>query len=224
MSDVEITELQLRGDKLLIRGKRMGLLYNATSKKFERIYRLKAPPLRREAVEEMRITLEGNNKSSFDDWAKTLAGVFISEEHIPEIAPEYWRTFLKSRALQLAANTVEHDDENSVPTVASESDTVRDDNRGLRVGKGITPPRQISFPEPSYAGPARANRIQGRVVLRMLVDAMGIPQEIWLVKPLGFGLDEKAIEAVERWRFKPAEKEGKPVAVQISVDVNFRLY
>jgi TonB family protein len=61
-------------------------------------------------------------------------------------------------------------------------------------------------------------------VLWLVVGADGKPREIRVQRTLGLGLDEKAIEAVKTWRFEPALKDGKPVAVQINVEVSFRLY
>lgn len=60
--------------------------------------------------------------------------------------------------------------------------------------------------------------------MRIVVDANGIPQDIRVTRPLGMGLDEKAMEAVRQWRFKPAMKDGAPVAVAINVEISFRLY
>jgi len=57
-----------------------------------------------------------------------------------------------------------------------------------------------------------------------VVGADGIPRDIRIAKPAGMGLDEQAVKAVQRWRFDPAKKDGNPVAVQINVEVNFRLY
>jgi periplasmic protein TonB len=61
-------------------------------------------------------------------------------------------------------------------------------------------------------------------VLWLVVGADGLPREIKVQRTLGLGLDEKAIEAVKQWEFKPAMKDGNPVAVRISVEVNFHLY
>ena len=61
-------------------------------------------------------------------------------------------------------------------------------------------------------------------MLRLIVDSAGHPRDIRVVRGLGFGLDAKAIDAVQQWRFQPAMKDGKPVDVQISVEVDFRLY
>ena len=58
----------------------------------------------------------------------------------------------------------------------------------------------------------------------MIVDARGYPQNPRVIRSLGMGLDEKALEAVQRYRFRPAMKDGKPVAAMISVQVDFRLF
>jgi len=77
-------------------------------------------------------------------------------------------------------------------------------------------------PDPKYSKEARKKKIQGPVVLGLVVGTDGLPHDIHLVKSLGYGLDETAIEGVRRWRFKPATSQGKPVAVAISIEVDFR--
>ena len=62
------------------------------------------------------------------------------------------------------------------------------------------------------------------MTLQLVVAATGLPQDIRITRSLGMGLDEKAIEAVKRWRFEPAKKDGHPVAVLISVEVDFTLH
>lgn len=94
----------------------------------------------------------------------------------------------------------------------------------FRVGGGISAPQAISSPDPGYTEEARTAKKQGTCVLRLIVDSAGHPRDIRVVRGLGFGLDAKAIDAVQQWRFQPAMKDGKPVDVQISVEVDFRLY
>jgi periplasmic protein TonB len=89
---------------------------------------------------------------------------------------------------------------------------------------GVTTPRVIYDPEPAYSDAARSVKMQGMVTLRLIVGADGRPREIRVQKGLGMGLDEKAIAAVESWRFEPSMLNGRPVAVAIQVEVNFRLY
>lgn len=94
----------------------------------------------------------------------------------------------------------------------------------FRVGGGVSAPRIVSDPEPEYSEEARKAKYQGVCVLWLVVGPDGRPRDIRVARSLGLGLDEKAIEAVKNWKFEPAMKDGKPVAVQINVEVNFHLY
>ena len=93
-----------------------------------------------------------------------------------------------------------------------------------RVGGGVTAPRVIYAPDPEFSEEARKAKFQGTVVLWLIVGVDGRTHEIRIQRSLGMGLDEKAIEAIRQWRFDPSRKDGIPVAVQINVEVNFRLY
>jgi protein TonB len=93
-----------------------------------------------------------------------------------------------------------------------------------RVGGGVSAPRAIYAPDPEYSDAARKAKYQGTVVLWVVIDQNGRPRQIKVQRSLGMGLDEKAIEAVRLWKFEPARKDGQPVAVQVNVEVNFRLY
>jgi TonB family protein len=88
----------------------------------------------------------------------------------------------------------------------------------------VSAPRAIYQPDPEYSEEARKAKYQGTVVLWVVVGPDGRSHEIRVQRSLGLGLDEKAVEAVRLWRFEPAKKDGVPVAVQINVEVNFRLY
>jgi len=94
----------------------------------------------------------------------------------------------------------------------------------LRIGRSVKLPQQIFSPDPEYSDLARRNKYQGVCVLSLIVSTEGTTRDIYVVRPLGEGLDEKAIAAVSRWRFKPATKDGAPVAVAINVEVQFRLF
>ncbi len=89
---------------------------------------------------------------------------------------------------------------------------------------GIRPPHVIYSPDPEYSKKALKAKFQGTCVLWLIVGADGNPRDIKVERPLGKGLDEKAIEAVKKWRFEPGTKDGAPVATQIEVEVTFRLY
>jgi TonB family protein len=94
-----------------------------------------------------------------------------------------------------------------------------------QIGGGVSAPVALNSVEAEFSDEARRAKYQGVVLISMIVDANGMPQNPRVVRPLGMGLDEKALEAVRKYRFKPAMKEGKtPVPVMITVEVNFRLY
>ena len=78
--------------------------------------------------------------------------------------------------------------------------------------------------QPDYTDEARRARKEGTVVLSLIVDPSGHARNLKVVSPLGYGLDEKAIEAAKQWRFQPGMKDGKPVYVRIDIDVEFRQY
>jgi len=92
-----------------------------------------------------------------------------------------------------------------------------------RVGGGVTKPDLVYRTEPEYSVEARASKLQGEVMLYLVVDPTGHPINISIMKGLGLGLDEKAVESVLQWRFRPGTKDGAPVAIVATVSVNFRL-
>ncbi|MCI0348948.1 MAG: TonB family protein [Acidobacteriales bacterium] len=93
-----------------------------------------------------------------------------------------------------------------------------------RVGGGVSAPRTLYAPDPEYSEEARKAKYQGVVVLWVVVGPDGRVHDMRVSRPLGLGLDEKALEAVKQWRFEPARKDGQAVAVQVNIEVNFRLY
>lgn len=90
-------------------------------------------------------------------------------------------------------------------------------------GGAVTAPTLVTKVEPDYSEDARKARLQGTVVLRIEVDTHGRAQNISVRQSLGLGLDDRAMEAVKKWRFNPGKVNGRPVAVVAFVEVNFRL-
>ncbi len=89
--------------------------------------------------------------------------------------------------------------------------------------RGVTAPVVIHRVEPDYPDEARKARFQGSVLVYVEVDEQGRIRSVRIEKPAGLGLDEKAIEAVKQWRFRPATRDGRPVAVPARIDVSFHL-
>lgn len=92
-----------------------------------------------------------------------------------------------------------------------------------RVGGGVSAPAVLYKVDPAYTEQARKAKISGTVVLQLVVDASGTARDIKVIRGLGLGLAEKAIEAVNRWKFRPGYKNGQAVSVQATIEVNFRL-
>jgi TonB family protein len=91
------------------------------------------------------------------------------------------------------------------------------------VGGGVTAPALLYKVEPEYSEEARKAKYQGTVVVYAEVDPNGRAMNLRIMQSLGLGLDEKALEAIKKWRFRPGYKDGKPVTVAATIEVNFRL-
>jgi len=94
----------------------------------------------------------------------------------------------------------------------------------MSVGGGVSAPVVVHSVEPEFTAEARAANFQGGVSIQLIVDAQGNPQNVHVIRHLGMGLDDKAIEAVRQYKFKPAMYEGHPVAVQLVIEVDFHLH
>jgi TonB family protein len=93
----------------------------------------------------------------------------------------------------------------------------------FRVGPDVIPPEPIFSPDPDYAEEARQAGFEGTAVLTIIIGTDGLVRRAAVVRALGKGLDEKAVEKVSTWRFKPAVRCGIPVAVEVRVEVEFSL-
>ena len=100
-----------------------------------------------------------------------------------------------------------------------------DTGGGVRqVGGGVSAPIEVYRVEPEFSEEARKAKISGNVLVNLWVDKKGRVTHVSVLKGLGMGLDEKAIEAVKQFRFKPAMEDGKPVTVEMNIDVNFQIF
>jgi len=90
--------------------------------------------------------------------------------------------------------------------------------------QGVSAPTPLATPAPEYSEAARQAGFRGQVRLSLVVDKDGNPRNIHVVDPAGLGLDEASVHAVRQWKFRPGEKEARPVNVQLQVEIGFRLY
>jgi TonB family protein len=93
----------------------------------------------------------------------------------------------------------------------------------IRVGGEVSAPVVLLSRDPEFSDEALRAKYGGVCIVSLIVDEYGMPQNLRVVRKLGYGLDEKAIEAVNHFRFKPAMRNGEPIAVMVSIEINFRL-
>ena len=106
------------------------------------------------------------------------------------------------------------------PTVIVPFDTCK----YLPLGSGIRPPRGSSIVDPKYTDAARRAKINGSVVVAVAINEEGGVDDVKVVRRLGYGLDENAMAAARQGKFTPATKDGRPVAVQLNMEMTFKLY
>jgi len=94
----------------------------------------------------------------------------------------------------------------------------------FKVGGGVSQPQVLFAPDPTFTEEARQAKAAGKVVVYLQVNQEGHPMHVRVVRGLGMGLDEKAVEAVRQYKFKPAMKDGHPVTVEMNVEVNFQIF
>jgi TonB family protein len=92
-----------------------------------------------------------------------------------------------------------------------------------KTGDGVTAPELIYVVEPELTDEAKKAKFMGFVFVNLIVDARGMPQNVHVVRGVGMGLDEKAVETAKQYRFRPAMEDGKPVPVELNVEVNFKV-
>jgi protein TonB len=96
-------------------------------------------------------------------------------------------------------------------------------NGAFTAGHGVSMPVPVHKVEPEYSERARKAKMSGVVLVACVVGADGLPRELQVMRSLGMGLDEKAVDAVSKWRFKPGTRAGHAVAVKAVIEVSFRI-
>src|SRR5262249_3652076 len=96
-------------------------------------------------------------------------------------------------------------------------------NEAITIGPGVTPPTVISRVEPQYTDEARDAKYQGTVVVSATIQKDGTIKVDKVLRELDYGLTEKAVEALQQWKFKPGMRNGEAVAVSLKIEVNFNL-
>ncbi len=196
---VEIKRIRVRREALEIDARRVWFTYDEDSKQLQAH---KGPSV------EIRIQFDPDT-ATMESVLNAMRRVFlVAPEKFEDFVPDYWHEFL-----------VKSTDPRQVITNAK-----RDDASGpWTVGGEVSPPIPLSKPDPSYTPTARKARLQGLLVVYVVVNPEGNVSATRVVKPLGLGLDDQAVATIRTWKFKPGTRGGTPVAVKVLVEVKFRL-
>lgn len=208
LSLLKIKKIKVAKDEIRFEGLRGFSVFNHKTGKFEDAF-YKDP-------EKVRITISADSASLPATDLEELVNRVLPMKLTAGDVPEYWRDFFSGKAPlkpNLEAGAI-------VPGELSEGSPV------YRAGQtgAVTPPKIVLKSEPAYTDEARSFKLQGTMQVNLVVNKHGIPENIQIVKPLGLGLDDEAVRAIQNWRFKPGSLKGVPVATLIDVEVDFRLY
>lgn len=195
-AQLEVEKIELKKGKLILRGPRIVGVYDSKKKTFSKLSR-------EGGKVELDIELDAAQMSE-DAIVGSLENIFLTrKDDMDSLIPDAWRAADFNPTGEEVARVTKD-------AASSEQET--------------SAPRPIHTPDPEYSEEARSQRLQGSLVLWIVVDEKGNVARIRLNQCLGMGLDEQAVRAVSQWKFEPARKNGQLVAVQLNVEVTFHLY
>ena len=215
---LRVEKISFENGAVHIRGQRLFLFYDTGTKQMRDIRSIEKAVWVRDHSK-VEIVLEfGQAQPEMEDVAKLMNQVFLSrDEKLLDVVPEYWTAWLKQGEAYKPPRA-------NVANAKTTKDTADVKSTVAKVGGKISPPRVTHAPDPQFSEPAKKAPYQGTCVLWLIVGEDGHTRDIEIQRALGMGLDEQAVRTVQTWSFEPARKDGQPVAVQINVEINFRLY
>lgn len=199
LAGVNVQKVERRGGSgLELDGVRVAIRYNPDAHEFQR------HPLNDEKV---RILVADAGKDSFEAAFRAIFSIGIDPE-LQRSMPDFWRHYFDAGLGwpqdALTGQTIYALYNQSAP-------------------KNVISPKAEHRADAKYTMFAQRDKVQGTLQLRMVVDATGVPHRIAVARPLGYGLDEQAVEAMAKWRFSPAMLDGRPVASEVVVEQQFAL-
>ena len=215
---VVVKKIELDGDQLRFECKRVIYVF-----KQDRLVPF-------QSNEDVRITVRLKNPSpSVDEAGRLLNSIFMfDEEAIVNAAPSYWRPYLRHPEPNRFAKTEPRGDDPPQSQAKESSATSSDADRfdgGVKVHRlgepGVTNPKCPFRPDPECSEYARKLHLKGVVGINATIDSSGQVKDMVIIKPMGAGLDEQAVNTISTWRCDPAKKDGQPVAVVIYIETDF---
>jgi TonB family protein len=204
---MQVEKIVLSKDKLQLEGDRVLPRFDGLA---GRLVFVRAP-------EKVKVTFRlGSPLATVEEAAAVLGKVFtVTEEERISLVPDQWRPYLTGDS------TAQDDKDDAKPAAVESPGTGKLFHLG---DSGVTPPQIISRPLPEFSEEARKKSYAGVVGLNIVVDEMGRVRDVKVVHSVDKELDERAIESIKHWRFKPAKKDGVPVPVAVYIEVDFHLH
>jgi protein TonB len=107
----------------------------------------------------------------------------------------------------------------TIACIAFAQTPAKSDETVVALGPGVTPPRVVRQVQPEH--PAKGFRISGTVLISLVVSSTGAPKDVRIARSLEKDIDQSAVDAVQKWQFDPARKDGQPVATKVTVEIRF---
>jgi TonB family protein len=218
-----VNKLRVNGDRLQVEGKRMLYVFDAGG----RLAQFRED--RKHPTEKIKITVRlPQPLSSVDEAATVLGRIFaVTSDDVVNSAPAYWHDYL-AKQMTLTPQPGEKAQGASYDQKQQQEEIDLAQATGQKVfhvgDQAVTAPKILYHPEPDFSETARSRKVQGTVGLNVVIDPTGKVRNMKIVRPLGLGLDDSAVATVGTWRFQPATKDGRPVAVAVHIEVDFHLY
>ena len=208
-SAVRIRSIKVHRKDFVLTGSRGGFAYDSKVNKF-------VPRIAEKR--EVTITVQADPATLTSKNLDTLENAIFAPEAKIDDMPQYWRDFMAHGEQDAKENPADSGKSETIEGLQSNSQPV------FRVGNRVSPPRILNHFNPDFSEVARATKSQGTVLVRAVIDDQGVPTQLKIVKALGMGLDDAAVDCVQQWRFAPAKRDDKPVAVRVDIEVSFKLY
>jgi TonB family protein len=220
VAGIDVDRVEMSGDRMRVEGQRVGLLFRRQEGGRDRKDEMRRVPLMvgspargmsREKIS-IEIRLQGGR-----DFGPAVDAVFA--ENLGDMVagmPEPWQKYASKNFVERKEGEAE---------VAEPARRPRTDGTpGGAVRGRVTAPHVLQTADPEFTEWARRMKISGNTMVSLMVDEDGSVSHVSVVRPAGMGLDEKAVEAVQKYKFEPATRDGKPVKVDLNIEVNFQIF
>jgi TonB family protein len=218
---IKMDEVGLSADRLLLKGHRVDYKFDPS------VQQLAPFPNKTRVTVQITLTQPLKALAEADE---VLSRVFaFTKNDVLDSTPEFWRGYLDSNIAPRppspkTAAPADQPERRPELKLRGANPPEYDGTKLARIGHGIQPPQPLFTPEPDFPVKADHGNVQGIVVLNVIVDTAGKVQNIRLVQPAGMGMEEAAVATVKTWRFKPSQRDGEPVAVEMNIEVAFNKY